>query len=581
MTHDSRFSSGSRCLIGSSSSGTDTRLLVAKEGKRALHGVFFSLTFFSFSSFSSSLFPVFIVLLFEFSLYREPLYLSLTRVSLVITPPSTSPILRDTAAFLRITPIPSRIASSYLTLLEHFPDPLCRYSGHKVDVRTSVPPPHHRWMMPPPWPDSLATTTAVPDNCEPSSAFLAAIASFFHVCIPTPLALVSSCLGILSIVSWLFSQLPQIFKNYKLQSTSGLSPYFLVEWCLGDSTNLLGAIFARQAGWQITVASYYVFVDVVLVYQYYWYTFFKGWRKPNDKCSLSNGEDGNGGIFDGISPFESGSTDRTSSADPDSSPESKDAASRKGPSPDLSLGNSPSYSTEKLGSSGRTIKGRRGNSSAASVAVSPKAVLFVSMLCAVLANASSTHHSNTPRDPNILWNPQDTWAEIAGRVSSWASTVLYLGSRLPQLYKNYKRKSTSGLSPLLFGAAFCGNLFYSSSLLTNPNAWSDFPAHGGRGWADAQGNNRLEWIGRAIPFFLGAFGVLGLDGAMGVQFLLYGEGKEEEVTTFDDVNQDKGTLRKVSGWMRGWIPSISRVPKSTAEESQSLLRRENDSYGAV
>lgn len=431
--------------------------------------------------------------------------------------------------------------------------------------------------MPPAWPDSLAATSALPDHCEPTSAFLASVSSFSHVCIPTPLALISSILGILSIVSWLFSQLPQIFKNYKLQSASGLSPFFLVEWCLGDSTNLLGAIFARQAGWQITVASYYVFVDIVLVYQYYWYTYFKGKRQlDDDKYGMSSEGGGNGGIFDGVSPFGAGSPGESSSADPD---ESKDITASKGQSPDPTFGNSPSYSTEKMSSSSRTIRASRGNSSAASLAVSPKAVLFVSMLCAVLANASSPHHSNPPRSPSVF-GVHENWPEIAGRVSSWASTILYLGSRLPQLYKNYERKSTSGLSPLLFGAAFGGNLFYSTSLLTNPNAWYDFTPYGGGGWAPSDGNSRLEWIGRAIPFFLGAFGVLGLDGAVGVQFILYGDGNGEDDATLEHTNHDEGIWKGASRTMKGWFSSTSRG-KSTAEESQALLGRENDSYGAV
>lgn len=425
--------------------------------------------------------------------------------------------------------------------------------------------------MPPPWPDTLATASTLPDHCEPSSAFLASISSFFHVCIPTPLALVSSVLGILSIVSWLFSQLPQIFKNYKLQSASGLSPFFLVEWCLGDSTNLIGAIFARQAGWQITIASYYVFVDIVLVFQYYWYTYFKGPRQQSDdKYGMYTEGGGNGEIFHGVSPFEIGSTEQSSSGDPD---ESKDIPDSK------DFGTSPSYSTEKMSSSGRTIRVSRGNSGATPLGVSPKAVLFTSMLCAVLANASSPH-SNPAQNPSILGDSHENWPEIAGRVSSWASTVLYLGSRLPQLYKNYKRKSTSGLSPLLFGAAFGGNLFYSTSLLTNPNAWHDFTPYGGGGWADSGGNSRLEWIGRAIPFFLGAFGVLGLDGAVGIQFLIYGDGIGQEDPMLEQTDYDKGIWRKSVGKVKGWFSATSKG-KSTAEESQALLRREDDGYGAV
>jgi hypothetical protein len=166
------------------------------------------------------------------------------------------------------------------------------------------------------------------------------------------------------------------------------------------------------------------------------------------------------------------------------------------------------------------------------------------------------------------------------------STLLYLGSRPPQLYKNYQRKSTEGLSPLLFFAAFCGNFFYSSSLLTNPNAWSDFAPYGGGGWADAHGNDRWEWIGRSMPFFLGAFGVLGLDGFMGVQFLMYGSEEDDESFIGDDDDSKRGRSKwkRVRGWMRGWIPSTSPPPeyeRRAPQERQILLGQDHGRYGTV
>lgn len=124
-------------------------------------------------------------------------------------------------------------------------------------------------------------SSSLPPHCTPQHEFLNRISSDFHTCVPTFLAFSSTLLGGLSILSWLFAQLPQIFKNYKLQSTAGLSLYFLVEWCLGDATNLLGAILTRQAKWQVVVAGYYVCVDVILVSQYFWYTHYRPWRNEN------------------------------------------------------------------------------------------------------------------------------------------------------------------------------------------------------------------------------------------------------------------------------------------------------------
>src|SRR5215469_5176573 len=128
---------------------------------------------------------------------------------------------------------------------------------------------------------------SLPAQCEPANAFLYYLSSMFHICVPTPLAFISTLLGSLSILAWLFAQLPQIWKNYRLHSTSGLSIFFLGEWLLGDLSNLLGSIFTRQATWQVVLASYYCFVDVVLVLQWVWYRLLKHGRPIRTASSKS------------------------------------------------------------------------------------------------------------------------------------------------------------------------------------------------------------------------------------------------------------------------------------------------------
>jgi uncharacterized protein with PQ loop repeat len=432
---------------------------------------------------------------------------------------------------------------------------------------------------------SFLSGHSLPQHCEPSSEFLAWISSTFHICIPSTLGLVSSILGCLSIVSWLFAQLPQIYKNYKLQSTAGLSAFFLVEWCLGDTTNLVGALFTRQASWQVTIASYYVFVDIVLVFQHFWYTYVKKKSKGKNGLRFDDSFDQdqqNGPILEGVRVNAAGHT-KTNHLMPPSEPKDMGLPKKQGPeSPQFY---SPSYS-EKSNNMRAHREGRP--SSSLPLGVSPKTIILTSMLCAVLANASPTDTTQSRESSHELD------IETAGRILSWMSTILYLGSRLPQLYKNYVRKSTAGLSPLLFMAAFSGNFFYSASLLANPNAWYDFPAYGGGGWADAEGNNRVEWVTLALPFFLGAAGVLSLDAFVGVQFLIYGDNADDSATVdYDPQHSPRRNWRRVSGWMRGWIPStefnkllLSNSRSTTqSNETQALLVNVPDSsqpgYGAV
>ena len=395
-------------------------------------------------------------------------------------------------------------------------------------------------------------------------------------------------LGTLSIVSWLFAQLPQIYKNYQLQSTSGLSIFFLVIWCLGDASNLVGALFTRQAGWQVVVASYYVLVDITLVIQFFWYTHYKPRRYDGySEVSRSHNSDARGGVLQGV-PLSGNDTPHHPPSPVDMTlkkTDVQDMGVQTGSTLNSFAGGTHLFSNEKTSAPRRTV--RMSSSASSPPFALSRTMLIASLLCAVLANAAPMETTPTPHPP-ISHAPRETIIEVVGRIFSWMSTLLYLGSRPPQLYKNYRRKSTEGLSPLLFMAAFCGNLFYSSSLATNPNAWSDFPPYGGGGWADAHGNDRLEWIGRAIPFFIGAFGVLGLDGLMGVQFLMYGVRDDESLdgAEEDDNKRGRSKWRRVRGWMRGWIPSTSPTRSeyehaTIPQEDRALLGPEQIRYGTV
>ena len=457
--------------------------------------------------------------------------------------------------------------------------------------------------MPPPQLYNVYTSS-LPDHCEPSSPFLVTLSAYLHLCTPTPLALVSTILGSLSLISWLFAQLPQIYTNYQLQSTTGLSLFFLVEWCLGDAGNLIGSILTRQTGWQIVIAVYYVLVDITLVVQFVWYTHVrKRWGyqviQPVDYSDSdfannnNNGDDGSAAVLDGVSPSSHSNNEtaavqgdrQSSSAKQASSLSVKDSPKADGQSPSCC-----SINEEKklgLSSSQRSVS----NSAAGNPGQAfGRTVLLTSMAFCVLANAAPT--SGLSRHTTTAVAEGGVSAlEVIGRIASWISSILYLFSRPPQLYKNYCRKSTQGLSPLLFMAAFCGNFLYSASLLTNPNAWFDFPPHGGGGWADEQGNSRWEWIGRTLPFFLGAAGVLALDALMGLQFLTYGSDEAHEpLLRVDQVGKNGRHSRwmKVHGWMRGWIPSVSperkQLPVSVVpcdEEAEALLARDVQERGSA
>lgn len=424
------------------------------------------------------------------------------------------------------------------------------------------------------------------DHCEPISRFLIGITATSHTCVPTPLALVSTTLGILSIVSWLFAQLPQIIKNHTLKSASGLSIYFLAEWLLGDMTNLLGALLTRQAAWQVVVAAYYVTVDVCLVTQYFWYSHYKPWREKRLSYMDLDYDKPSDGTPREVLVVMSQSADRSPTGSVKSLDTTRSDAGSKSPTDPKYVGSNFKRNLtfswppkEKTPPSGSYRSIRRPRNSPTPL-VSPNTLVVVSLVFAVLAKASPLHALS--QDPTTTTEQSDS-LEVAGRILSWMSTVLYLGSRLPQIFKNHRRKSTSGLSPTLFVAAFFGNLFYSSSLLTNPLAWSDSGPYGLRGWAGAEGSDRVTWITLAAPFFLGAAGVLIMDAVIGIQFLAFGEyGGASQIVVVGN-ERGRGHWRKVSGWMRGWVPSPG--PRERDDNQRPLLQRPEISnergYGAA
>jgi len=62
-----------------------------------------------------------------------------------------------------------------------------------------------------------------------------------------------------------------------------------------------------------------------------------------------------------------------------------------------------------------------------------------------------------------------------------------------------------------------------------------------------------------------------MDAAMGVQFIIYGEGKKTQAVGEVLVVEEEGfrgpeRWRRVSGWMRGWMPSAATGKTKRVDE---------------
>ncbi|XP_010295719.1 PREDICTED: lysosomal amino acid transporter 1 homolog [Phaethon lepturus] len=105
-----------------------------------------------------------------------------------------------------------------------------------------------------------------------------------------------------------------------------------------------------------------------------------------------------------------------------------------------------------------------------------------------------------------------TRSEIVGFTIGSISSVLYLCSRVPQIYTNYKRKSTIGVSYSLFALVMLGNSLYGLSvLLKNPEP----------------GQGEGDYVLHHLPWLVGSLGVLSLDMVISFQFLAYRRGRPD------------------------------------------------------
>ncbi|KAF9923393.1 hypothetical protein FBU30_006549 [Linnemannia zychae] len=109
-----------------------------------------------------------------------------------------------------------------------------------------------------------------------------------------------------------------------------------------------------------------------------------------------------------------------------------------------------------------------------------------------------------PEDPNIVQ---------LGRIFAWICTVFYLSSRMPQLWKNFTRKSVQGLSILMFFWAAMGNLTYTLSILNSAQAVD--PETG------------RDFLLKSVPYVLGSSGTLMFDVSIFIQWLYYTVDEED------------------------------------------------------
>lgn len=312
-------------------------------------------------------------------------------------------------------------------------------------------------------------------------------------------ALVSQIAGVLSLAVWLFAQLPQILENYLNQSVSGVSLAFLACWIGGDVTNFLGCILTGALPFQTCLASYYCFIDLILSLQFWYYTRVYPRQKvhhnmlqsPNMMRPVTSAESVSSRSIPRLNRFDS-------SAHHSRLLRSHSVSSSMN-APDgifLRLLAGSVLSSSFKGAKAMPVDLKDTSESLLSLKSFQALLAPVQLVAATFV---------APGDEKAL----------IGTICGWCSTLLYISSRSPQIWKNYCLKSTHGVSPYLFLFAMLGNSLYTISILSDLYLLSKYEKY--------LGDVDFHTVFRSqLPFLVGSSGTVFFDCILLIQFYVYG-----------------------------------------------------------
>lgn len=312
---------------------------------------------------------------------------------------------------------------------------------------------------------------------------------------------ISGIFGSISIACWVTVFSPQILENFRRRSAASLSVQFIIVWSLGDLFNVIGGVLQGVLPTMIILAVYYLLADIVLLGQCFYYRGFT-WRDevippaPSSERTALLQSNGNG---------ERARLDRQHSNWSEVDVTHLSPATPLMVTPDKPAVTEPQRRTTLL-----------------------QAALFNSLaiLMVVIAGVFGWWVSNRSQggsqrhDRKPVHQPGEDALQLSlwGQIFGYGCALLYLGSRLPQILLNYRRKSTEGLSGLFFLFACLGNVTYFLSIFAYDPA-----CHGPDGQC-ADGEARAIY-GRYMlvnaSWLLGSIGCLFLDFTILLQFFLY------------------------------------------------------------
>ncbi|RMZ81588.1 hypothetical protein DV737_g2513, partial [Chaetothyriales sp. CBS 132003] len=362
-----------------------------------------------------------------------------------------------------------------------------------------------------------------------SSTAVSASAPVSHAALTVREAL-SGIFGSVSLACWLFLLLPQLVENYRNGSAEAISLGFVFIWFLGDIFNLVGAAWAGLVSTVIAVAVYFCLADGVLIAQVLYYTVVNKRRESKRVLEARNKGKARAGDLPG--QVADGSEGREGGLGTEQGEE------EEGGEEAPLLANTRPGSFSIPGSVDRrysSIVERRRTRSSLAARDEPLVEalqetdesggrLWVKNILSILGIVAVGTAGWAVAYGTGVWKPtpEPGTGDVAevemaagAQVLGYISAVLYLGARLPQIYKNWKEQSCEGLSLLFFVLSLLGNLTYGVAIL----------AH----------STEQAYVIKNTPWLIGSLGTMAEDVTIFAQFRLYRHKEGQQSATPPEV----------------------------------------------
>ncbi|KAK9868716.1 hypothetical protein WJX84_010978 [Apatococcus fuscideae] len=323
---------------------------------------------------------------------------------------------------------------------------------------------------------------------------------WLYDCLYTSRDMVGFSCGMASIACWIVAQIPQLVQNYRTKKAEALSPWFLAQWLMGDTTNLIGCLLSgEQLPTTTYTAMWFIFADICLMVQYIYYGSLqrrhqrqqsKYWSE-RQRHSVSHSEDVPPNLRPDAAALQDGRKLTKAVKVP---------SGRHQPVLNRTSWASNSAPTRMLSCCALIFVVRQSfmfggldMETAGLPAGSLRRLLFDAPAAVVL---SKSH------------NP--AWARVAGTWVGYLSSVLYLSSRMSQIHKNWSRRSAEGLAYAMFICSISANCLYGLGILIRTYHTSQL-------WS-------------SLPWLIGSLGTVSLDVIILSQVCLYGthEAKQQD-----------------------------------------------------